>query len=222
MLAPLVAGLSLFAITANPNPRANVEERLRAIIALTNAQPAPADAPAPAPGEAAPGPPPSTPSASPPVAPRDPFLAPSPMSTTSPSFGGVPSPGLAAPLVLLALAAAAAFFFRQRVTAPGRLLHILESVPVGRGRALFIADVAGRKMLLATSEAGITVLADGIAVPDEGLQRSTDGSQADKLGRLRGFFSGTLPQETSFVTDASACDEDTELRRKLQMGRKNV
>lgn len=74
-------------------------------------------------------------------------------------------PSLFAPLAVLAVLGAAAFFLTRRAAAPGRSrsLRVLETTPLGPRRSLVLAEVNGEWLLLGSSEAGLSLLKSGPA-----------------------------------------------------------
>lgn len=90
-----------------------------------------------------------------------PSLAPPPTTFSPLPKAEEPSPWAGVAL-LVALGGGAFGLWWKKRGAPqaSRLLHLQESVSVGKGRALIVADVDGRRVLLASSEAGVSLLLD--------------------------------------------------------------
>jgi hypothetical protein len=68
----------------------------------------------------------------------------------------LPLPILA--IVALAGLGLAAIVFLRRSTAPGRIIHVIERASIGSRRSLVVVQVGGRALLLAVSEAGMSLL----------------------------------------------------------------
>ena len=133
------------------------------------------------------------------------------------------------PLLILAGLLAAVALFRRKSIIP-RSIKVLESVTLGKNRNLVIADVAGRRMLIGSSEAGITLISDDIPMdePLDDFSQTNANSLTDDfppvptaasglLNRLKGkkrapveSFDSHLPRQAP-----PSFDESAELRAKL-------
>jgi flagellar biosynthetic protein FliO len=107
--------------------------------------------------------------ASPPPAPASPATGASVVAAPSPRHAELAEsgPSLVAPLAVLALLGAAAFFLTRRAAGPGRSrsLRVLETTSLGPRRSLVLAEVNGEWLLLGSSEAGLALLKSGPATP---------------------------------------------------------
>jgi flagellar biogenesis protein FliO len=121
-------------------------------------------------------------------------------------------------LGLLGLAALAATLARRRRVRPGQIA-ILESAALGPKRSLVIADVLGDRLVLAVSEAGVTVLSTRAApAADPALEAFAPSSTdpAPRLGLWRRLFG--RPSTPRFEEALAESIEDQELRAKLAAG----
>ena len=106
-----------------------------------------------------------------------------------------------------------------------RLVHVDEVAQVGKGRQLVVVRVDGQRLLLGVSEAGISVLREGLselapAPSTEVTAPSAPPSAAAFRQLLRRFSPSSAPAAfESHLTQASAttCSEDEELRQRLAM-----
>jgi flagellar biogenesis protein FliO len=128
---------------------------------------------------------------------------------------------LAAPALGLVGLAALAFAVTRRRRGPAASIAIVESAALGPRRSLVIADVLGDRLVLAVSEAGVTVLSSR-AAPAPATSAAQDAFIMARLapakgpGLLRRLF-GRAP--TPRFSDALAESvEDEELRAKLAAG----
>ena len=141
------------------------------------------------------------------------------LKALAPPAGGLDWTSLAAPaLGLLGLAGLAFAATRRRAARVGRIA-ILESAALGPRRSLVIADVLGDRLVLAVSEAGVTVLSTRPAPAPEAAPA------ADAIvmpatprgpGLLRRLF-GRRPAPR-FDQELAESLEDQELRAKLAAG----
>lgn len=132
----------------------------------------------------------------------------------------------------LAIVGLAAFAFAARKRRPlgGQGIQVLEAASLGDKRSLVIADVLGERMVLAVSEAGISVLqskpapafempvASAVVAPV--VQRAAPTPRPSVMGflaRLRGKHPAP-----SFDADLQESIEDQELRAKLAAGVRGV
>lgn len=143
--------------------------------------------------------------------------------STNPSLGGA----AAAVTLLAALAAVALVAARRRMRPGARVVEVLETTHLGPKRALVVARVQGEVLLLASSEAGISVLQTRPALAPAAEPAPADLSRvgadaaparaAGLLGRLRlGRTPAAGPPAFDALLHESA--EDLELRRKLAHG----
>lgn len=132
-----------------------------------------------------------------------------------------PSP-LAGVAALVALGGAAAGLWWKKRARPGaaRLLQLQESVAVGKGRALIVADVDGRRILLSSSEAGVSLLLDLGRAPAAAPAPVAVHDDDDAFARA-------LEKETAPVTVSSAVGaagtvdvEGHEIQRRLEKARR--
>lgn len=143
-----------------------------------------------------------------------------------PAGGEMPWYKLLMPMLIIA-AAAGGVMWAKRKAEPSRMIQVMETAQVGKGRFLVVAKVAGRPMLIGSSDGGISLLSD--TLPEEAfataaaVQKATSKtSSADVDGPKLGFFDrilGRMPEVPSPAFDAhlnTRCAEDDELRRKLQ------
>jgi len=136
---------------------------------------------------------------------------------------------LSFPLLILGGILAGVALFRRKSILP-RSIKVLESVTLGKSRNLVIADVAGRRMLIGSSEAGITLLSDDIPVeePLDDFSQTHDNSLTDDfpapanaasglMNRLRGRKRAPVESFDSHLPRSApqSFDESAELRAKL-------
>lgn len=233
MLSELTVALTLAA-----GPSLNVE-RIQALVALpppaasetvsAQAEPAPADASglsaalsqAASPQESSAG------------ASLDAIVGSGRRDTAGSSLGWVLGLGILAGAALL-------FAMRGRKGFLPRTMRVVEQTPIGKGRSLILVDVSGQSYLLASSEAGVSLIGappqgdDAVKLPPQaakanppaGLQnfdRAEPLSITHEEGlfaglqRLAGLRAGTPPrtQGPSFQDELNSCMEDVELRQKL-------
>jgi len=148
------------AVPAKPAPRSGVGTGVAD-------HPAKPFGPSPLPGSLAPAPA-STPAATRPLPgmpAASPELAPASNAAVASSAGG--GSVVLAGFAFLAVAGAAFFYSRRRRTS-ARHIEILETASLGPKRALVVARVGGARMILGSSEAGITLLQ---ALPEAGEQK---------------------------------------------------
>jgi flagellar biogenesis protein FliO len=139
-------------------------------------------------------------------------------------------------LALAGLGTCAALLARRRqVSARG--IHIVESAGLGPKRSLVVADVLGERLVLAVSEAGISVLSTRPA-PAPALAEAFEAEperfppRATRAGRRpiaqprpMTFFQrllGRAPMGESFESQLGTSLEDEELRAKLAAGLRGV
>jgi flagellar biogenesis protein FliO len=89
-------------------------------------------------------------------------------------------------VTLLAGLGIAAFLLARRRASHGRMIHILETASIGAKRSLVVANVSGRTMVLAVSEAGVTLL-DSTCTP------VTATAQAESSESDANFVADELP-----------------------------
>jgi len=161
------------------------------------------------------------------------------LATAAPSATPV---GAIALLGALAAAAGGLWWRRRQTTnAPGNLLVIKEAVAIGPRRSLLVVDVAGRRVLLSSSEAGLGLLLDCGPTPVSGLNTDPERFFNDALASAMksdaptslSLVSGpgsqsTLPQQVSSSSSSGPLlsqaafrgdVEATEIVRRLQGGR---
>ncbi len=109
---------------------------------------------------------------------------------------------------LVALAGAAWLAARRKRGARGSL-SVVESTALGKGRAVVIVDVEGRRILLGVTDHGITLLSSLPAHEGE----AAPAREAPLHDERRPSFDDAL----SFTDEVT--DEDTRLRQKLAAGR---
>jgi flagellar biogenesis protein FliO len=159
------------------------------------------------------------------------------IATASPS-----ATPIAAIALLAALAATAGGLWwrrRQGTSASGQLLVIKEAVSVGPRRSLLVVDVAGRRVLLSSSEAGLGLLLDCGPTPvaavgtdperffTEALASAMKSDTPTSLSLVGPTANGpTLPQPLSASSGPLLSQaafrgdvEATEIVRRLQGGR---
>lgn len=134
---------------------------------------------------------------------------------------------LVAPLLALVGLAALAFGLSRRRRAPGRSIRIVETASLGPKRSLVVADVLGDRLVLAVSEAGVSVLATKPAPafePEPAPTHLIDLQPASpRVLPKMGFFArvlGKTPAATRFEDLLGESIEDQELRAKLAAGMK--
>lgn len=168
---------------------------------------------------------------------RDGLATGSAIATASPS-----ATPIAAIALLAALAATAGGLWwrrRQGTSASGQLLVIKEAVSVGPRRSLLVVDVAGRRVLLSSSESGLGLLLDcgptPVAAPGtdperfftEALATAMKSETPTSLSLVGPTANGpTLPQPLSASSGPLLSQaafrgdvEATEIVRRLQGGR---
>jgi flagellar biogenesis protein FliO len=150
-----------------------------------------------------------------------------PEAATVPAAGMDWTNFVAPALALLGLGALAFGLSRRRAAAGGNL-RIVETASLGPKRSLVVADVMGERMVLAVSEAGVTVLTTKpapvpapqfnepapLVVPDE-FRPVTRGFP--KMGFFARMF-GKAPAPQRFDDLLGESIEDQELRAKLAAG----
>lgn len=129
-------------------------------------------------------------------------------------------PGIAA-FVVLCGAAGFVLWKKKQTSTSARLLTLKDAVAVGKGRSLIVADVAGRRVLLSSSEAGIAMLLDlgmvpkGEAIDVDAINEKADADATD--------FAAALAEEVRLPTAASAGTsvdvEGSEIQRRLERAR---
>lgn len=132
---------------------------------------------------------------------------------------------LVAPLLALLGLAALAFGLSRRRRATGRNIRIVETASLGPKRSLVVADVLGERLVLAVSEAGVSVLATKPAPayePEPAVTQLVDLQPASprpmpKMGFLARVL-GKTPAPTRFEDLLGESIEDQELRAKLAAG----
>jgi flagellar biogenesis protein FliO len=210
MLGSVVfASLALFTPHKTPVP---VDQGLQAVISL--ADPSQQVQLPPLPGKLATSPKPGTQEASKKL-------------NTEPTLSSIVMK-LSFPLLILCGLLGAAAIFRRKKIFPSTI-KVVESVALGKSRNLVIADVAGKRMLIGSSEAGISLLADDVPIDFEATasQESANtlteqfggpaNAAAGLLNRLRG---PKRKAEESFDSHLSRApspsfNEGDELRAKL-------
>jgi flagellar biogenesis protein FliO len=145
--------------------------------------------------------------------------APAPTPPSGPDWTSLAAPALA----ILGLGALA-FGLTRRRRAIGGNIHIVESAGLGPKRSLVIADVLGERLVLAVSEAGVTVLATRPAPPREAEPFTVDDlPPAQRTIPKMGFLArlmGKTPAPVRFDELLGESLEDQELRAKLAAGMK--
>lgn len=137
-----------------------------------------------------------------------------------------PSPSLFWALLIPVALAAVALLLKRRAP-PVRQLQILESTNLGAHRALLLVQLGSETLLLASSEAGITLLsaepfpttgvlrAPAVGLP---LEPPIPPLSRPRLVEEEARSQPTAPQAFSSLLEEGA--EDQELRRKLAAGRR--
>ena len=79
-------------------------------------------------------------------------------------------------VALLVLSGGAfALWWRKRSSPSTNVLAITQSVTIGRGRSLLVAEISGRRMLLSSSEGGVSLLVDlGLAPASASFESTMD------------------------------------------------
>jgi flagellar biogenesis protein FliO len=147
----------------------------------------------------------------------------------TPATTGMDWTNLVAPALALLGLGALAFGLSRRRAAAGGNLRIVETASLGPKRSLVVADVMGERMVLAVSEAGVSVLTTKpmpapaaqqyaepapLVVPDE-FKPVTRGFP--KMGFFARLF-GKPPAPQRFDDLLGESIEDQELRAKLAAG----
>ncbi len=160
----------------------------------------------------------------------------SPVAATASSSSEMGARTMIAPIVVLGLLAGAALFLRRKQVKTTRMMRILETTNIGPKRSLIVAQVGNETMLLATSEAGITMLsklpsgvatfatsATQAAIP--AIQPANDAhasplasAAADLFKKFSGGSRSEEPETASFELLLEEAAEDEILRRKLNQG----
>jgi flagellar biogenesis protein FliO len=126
---------------------------------------------------------------------------------------------LAAPALGLVGLAALAFAVTRRRRGPAASIAIIESAALGPRRSLVIADVLGDRLVLAVSEAGVTVLSSRAAPAPAAAQ---DAFIMARLAPARpsGWFRRLVGRAPAprFSDALAESVEDEELRAKLAAG----
>jgi len=120
-------------------------------------------------------------------------VTPMPVDAGTVSFGW--------PVALIALLGIAALVLSKRKRKAGRWIQVLETQSLGPKRSLVVAQLGTETVLLATSEAGITLLKSG-------LQRAEVEAASVYAPKLDAQFEDLLSESL----------EDQELRQKLAAG----
>jgi flagellar biogenesis protein FliO len=129
-------------------------------------------------------------------------------------------------VLLAALSAAALLAARRRMRPGARIVEVVETTHLGPKRALVVARIQGDLLLLASSEAGITVLQSrpGLALtqaPETVAAPHPTPTQASALAGILGKLrrvpapAGDPPAFDALLHESA---EDLELRRKLAHG----
>ena len=128
---------------------------------------------------------------------------------------------LLAPGLAIAGLAALAFTLKRRKQLGGASIHIVEAASLGEKRSLVIADVMGERLVLAVSEAGVTVLMNRPAPQPEPEPYVVPAAPP---APPMGFFQRLKGRSPARAFDASLLEsiEDQELRAKLASGMRGV
>jgi flagellar biogenesis protein FliO len=209
----------------------------RGVVAQSTApdDPAIAVAPrAPAPAKAVPAAAQTVATPAPPAARTPPPAAPLPPAAKA----GAGHAALVAPVSLGLLAIVGAFGWRRRRARPERHIRILETAVLGPKRALILAEIDGKSLVLGASEAGIALLSttpgtapapDAEAAPAGPPADGADEPGLDQGGILARLFhrdrwperdaddarTGNPEEDEAFSALLRESLEDDELRRRL-------
>ncbi len=125
----------------------------------------------------------------------------------------IPEPSLQVgwPIALIGALAVTALLLTRRRRRQGRWVKVLETTSLGPRRSLVVAQLGGETVLLATSEAGITLLKAGLT-PEPVAEPTPSPSPVPP-----GLFQRTT-HEAAFEDLLAESAEDQELRRKLAAG----
>lgn len=156
-----------------------------------------------------------------------PELKASPTAPTATVVAPVEFTNLAAPaLAILGLAGLAFALTRRRRTLPSSI-RIVESASLGPKRSIVIAEVLGERMVLAVSEAGVSVLATKqLAAPELAPEPSFPDVDVQPVSHAvpeMGFFERLMGRRggagrPKFEEVLGESIEDQELRAKLAAG----
>ena len=102
-------------------------------------------------------------------------------------------------------------FFARRRRRGTRLVHVIESAPIGPKRSVVVCRLGDELLVLGSSEAGVTLLATRPAPVQPAA--ALEESQAGVLARMG------LARKPGFEELLAESAEDLELRRKLAAGR---
>jgi flagellar biogenesis protein FliO len=131
------------------------------------------------------------------------------------------SHGLAAPLAAIAIIGLGITLALRKRGKSNKMVQVLETANLGPKRSLVVTRIGKQTMLLASSEAGISLLATvsesersaPITVPAEQKSESTS-TQASLLEKLLGHHA----PHSAFAELLADTAEDQDLRRKLEAG----
>jgi flagellar biogenesis protein FliO len=148
------------------------------------------------------------------------------IDTSSQNLKGVASNSSLNPALvpLLGIVGLAAFVFtmrKRRQQIAGEGIRVLEATSLGDKRSLVIADVLGERMVLAVSEAGVTVL---MQKPAPELEPVVISAPPPVPSPTMGFFARLTGKTPVTAFDAALQEslEDQELRAKLAAGVRGV
>lgn len=192
--------LSLVFLVATADPT------LQAIVALGRGEPPPVAATVEEAADATEATDPTTPTTGPTV-----MAAPAPVLLRSESTEPGPWAGVA---MLVALGGGAfALWWRKRGMTSTNLLEIKQSVAIGRGRNLLVAEISGRRVLLSSSEAGIALLLELGASPEP----VSIAKAPPQLASFDDAVEDLMPSMA--MTTANVDIEGQEIKRRLAQAR---
>ena len=137
------------------------------------------------------------------------------------------------PVMALGGLAIAAFLLSRKKQRQSGIIQILETTSLGPRRSLIVAQIQGQTLLMAASEAGISILSVDVKVPvatpvvDYATQRSLGEFTSELSSPIRAALGALFPsraQTASFeqtlqeVTQMPVSGEDEDLRAKLAAG----
>jgi flagellar biogenesis protein FliO len=166
-----------------------------------------------------------------------------PASPTAPAQTPTPAPPAPSgqglwwlPFLALLAVAATAFVLSKKKHAQAGMIRIIESANLGPRRALVVAQVQGQMLLLASSEAGISVLSNQLTAPppSQTFETPEEGffgqlKSAELSSPIRAAMGALFPAKANVpsfektleeVSSVPQPQEDEDLRAKLAAGLK--